>query len=472
LLNDTSLKWKCTDKPIEHISAFPANEASAPNFIWSSSQLCVYETAKIVVVCSGRLWNRAQLLSRFSSESSRASSDAQNIADLYLRKGIRILKQLDGVSVTILDITKKTAMLFRDWIGVSTFYYSTHEGVLRVASSRKLFRHLFPSTAGGVIELHAGFLLKFSAKAGSVRVLRLQEVSKRRSRHSFATATSKVRRLVAEAVRARILPGRSAVLLSGGVDSTILAYLLKAQGVRYEAFTFSLSEPLFPVEDGDFDLFAARKAANWLQVPLHEVLVTADILVKSIETAIYVAESRRSTLIDEMCGMLLTAQSISTKGISQVYSGESADMMFGSPWFILRFIHKRGLANFAREMIELSVPTAVSTLQRIYWHAGKIELVFPYMHKPLVNYALSLPVEYRIDKARFMKVVLRQAFEGEIPDEFLYRRKGITRETTHVRYALENALGRSPYRYYTKFRELFGSRMSDQRKSLAIESLS
>ena len=77
----------------------------------------------------------------------------------------------------------------------------------------------------------------------------------RSPRVGLGIASRKVRSLVEEAGPKTDVFPRSAILLSGGPDSTILAYLLKKHGFSFEAYTVSLEVPQFPTDDSAFMKF-------------------------------------------------------------------------------------------------------------------------------------------------------------------------------------------------------------------------
>jgi len=141
--------------------------------------------------------------------------------------------------------------------------------------------------------------------------------------------------------------------------------------------------------------------------------------------------------------------------VNVAYSGEGADSIFGSFLNILRFIPKRGLSSYLHSSVERSLPESLSTIQRVFHECGNVETVFPYMYLPLVSYSLGLPIDHRVDKLRVMKIAFRRAFAGLIPEEFLWRTKGITRDTTHLRHVLERKFGTSRYRYREIHSKLF-----------------
>jgi asparagine synthase (glutamine-hydrolysing) len=234
-----------------------------------------------------------------------------------------------------------------------------------------------------------------------------------------------------------------------------LGYVLKEAGAKIEAYTVSLESPQFPVKASDFDLFAARRAAQWLGVSLHEVRLAPDDVISSVPEAVWKSETARTTLVDEMCGMIYLARQLRENGVNVAYSGEGADSIFGSFLHILRFIPKRDLPYYLHSTLQRSLPESLSVIQRVFHEGGNVEIVFPYLYLPLVSYSLGLPIDYRVDKSRIMKIAFRRAFANVVPEEFLWRTKAITRDSTHLRHVLERKFGTSRDRYKEIHKKLF-----------------
>ena len=406
----------------------------------------VYKSDPLKVAVLGRLWNRAAFLPKLTAKNMH---DAEIVAHAYQTKGWRVFAQTEGVTILLLDCTRRSLYLFRDWAGYNTFYYADNSNHFAAANLKKLMGRAKSEPK----ELGAGWCLKFTPERG-VKLKQFRAIPVRKSAASFATACKKVRALMDEAIEQRRVSGKSGLLLSGGVDSTILAYLLKTHNVPFEAYTVSLRKPMLPVKGDGFDLYAARRAAQALNIPLNEVLLNEDRLPAEIEDAIFDSETSRITLVDEMWGMQFLARRLAREKLAVAYSGEGADAIFGGFLFFLRFVNPKDLPSHSRRAVE-KLPVGLSVAQKVFHAAAGIDVIFPYCYMPLVTYALSLPIDYRIDKARLMKTVLRTAFQGEIPNEFLYREKGITRDTTHMRYALEKYFGTSRYRYISLYKKLF-----------------
>ena len=74
-------------------------------------------------------------------------------------------------------------------------------------------------------------------------------------------------------------------ILSGGVDSTIITYLLKQRIPNLQAFVVSMGDT-----GKKDDLYYARMASKEIGVPLHEIIIDKDWVEQNLCKAIYAIE--------------------------------------------------------------------------------------------------------------------------------------------------------------------------------------
>ena len=125
------------------------------------------------------------------------------------------------------------------------------------------------------------------------------------------------------------------VLLSGGLDSSIIAAITKKySNKRIE--TNDSSEAWWPQLhsfsvglQGSPDLKAAKKVSQHIDSVHHEVIFTIQEGLDAIEDVIYSLETYDVTTVRAATPMYLMARVIKSMGIKMVLSGEGADEIFG-----------------------------------------------------------------------------------------------------------------------------------------------
>jgi asparagine synthetase B (glutamine-hydrolysing) len=139
-------------------------------------------------------------------------------------------------------------------------------------------------------------------------------------------------------------------------------------------------------------------------------------------------------------------------GFRAVCVGEAADDLFGGFKFALRFYRGAALRKYYQRQLEIDLPDELAILQNLFRPWG-ISVVDPFWTRELLEVGYNLPLRYRLDARRLMKMVLRHAFAEALPAQIVERPKCVTRDATQIRDVLEQAFGRSRERYrpYLRF---------------------
>jgi asparagine synthetase B (glutamine-hydrolysing) len=196
---------------------------------------------------------------------------------------------------------------------------------------------------------------------------------------------------------------------------------------------------------------AAAHVAGLLGIEHHVIELSSQRLRRNVPLAIYLAETSRGTIVDELAAHIEVARFFSAAGVPRVITGEGADDLFGAFPFALRYYRGRELTRFLRRELLEGAPDELAQLQDAYTPWG-IALVHPYWTDDLRRIGYGLPLERRIDRSRLMKRVLRDAFADLLDPRVILRPKGVPRDRTQIRDVLEAEFGASPQRYKSAMR--------------------
>jgi len=357
---------------------------------------------------------------------------------------------IDSESICSLqwDVSRSTVRQARGWSGEFPARFS--EAPLLFASHAKLVAlatratcQLRPLSAGATIEadLAAGTRLRFT-----------DPVRPAVTRLSYGETLCEVRRLVMSSV-ARLVADGTVVMLSGGVDSSIVVAAAVAQGIKPRVFTYALRHPPRPEHDISSDRRAAARVAHRLGLDHNVLELETCRLCRNIPLATYLAETSRGTIVDELAAHIEIARFFSAAGVRYLVTGEGADDLFGAFPFALRFYRGRELTNFLRSELLEGTPNELAQLQDVYTPWG-ITLAHPYWTSELRRIGFGLPLRRRIDRGRLMKRVLRDAFADLLDAEAIARPKGVPRDCAQIRQVLEAEFGTSPHRYRSILRTM------------------
>jgi asparagine synthetase B (glutamine-hydrolysing) len=270
-----------------------------------------------------------------------------------------------------------------------------------------------------------------------------------------------VRRLILGSVAS--CPDNAALLLSGGIDSSVIAAAAHTSGKRVCAFTFRLSKLVRPQSQTESDLLCARKVASHLGIHLSEILIPASQLIGNLPMAVYLAETPRGTIVDDCTALIDVARFIAAGGFTQVWMGEAADDLFGGFKFALRYYRGAQLRAYYRRQLSFDLPNELAVIQNVFAPFG-ISVLHPMWTLKLLRLGYNLPLGFRLDRRRLMKQVLRDAFASDLPWEITNRTKCITRDSTQIRFPLAEEFGIQRDRYRAVFRTMMGERTQWPRK--------
>jgi asparagine synthase (glutamine-hydrolysing) len=305
------------------------------------------------------------------------------------------------------DSARSRFLAARDPIGIKPFYYS-----------REGLRWYFASEAKALLE--AG------VEPQEVRVLPpgyqlTAEGPKQyyfRASHRSFPNPDLVRQLLDHAVRKRMTVADVEVgtFLSGGIDSSIVTALASRYNPNVQAFTVGM--------EGTPDVVAAKKVAEFLGVRHHLRTFTLDEMLEALHEAIWHLESYNPSMVTGAVVTLMGARLAKDKGIKVVLCGEGSDEIFAG-YKTLRHMAWPELEEATWTLINNLHKTELQRLDRMSM-AVSLEARVPFMDRDLVEYALNLPAESKLREdngRRVEKWILREAFDGMLPHEILWREK-------------------------------------------------
>ena len=202
-------------------------------------------------------------------------------------------------------------------------------------------------------------------------------------------------------------------LLSGGLDSSLIASIASRKLGKIRTFSIGL--------EGSPDLEAARKVANYLGTEHTEVKFTVTEGLAHINDVIHSLESYDTTTVRASTPMWLLCKYIKQHTTCRyIFSGEGSDEILGG---YLYFHNAPNVDEFACEnMRRLRLIHQFDGL-RADRCAGAhgLDLIVPFLDKNFIDFCMTINQNEKIDPIE--KRILREAFEGYLPDEILWRQK-------------------------------------------------
>ncbi|CAK0756532.1 asparagine synthase (glutamine-hydrolysing) [Gammaproteobacteria bacterium] len=459
-----------------------------------------------------------------------SQGDTEVILKAYHCWGETCVERFHGMfAFALWDMNVRCLFLARDRMGIKPLYWTPRKAYLRFASSAQALlvaggvdtaidpvalHHLFtlhavvpaPRTIlAGVRKLAPAHTLTVAAD-GSVRERRYWSLNAQRpiELRSEQEWTAAIHAALREAVKRRLTVADVpvGVLLSGGLDSSLLVGLLAEAGVEHLR-TFSIGFEDTPEERGSEFEYSDPVAARF-QTRHHRITIpNAEVLDRLPEAVAQMAEPMFG---QDAVAFYLLAERVSQE-VKVVQSGQGADEVFGGyfwypqmaaatgtalerfrthyfdrdhaeyletvtdtfhgPDYTAEYLTPRlaesGADSFIDQVLRLDVTTLIvdDPIKRVdnMTMAWGVEARVPFLDQHLVELAARLPPELKLGS--FGKHVLKNIARGLLPDAVIDRPKGyfpvpalkyvrgpflnFMREVLHSRACRERGLYRRDY---------------------------
>ena len=371
------------------------------------------KTGRVLCV-NGEIYNHIELREKLKKEHDwQTKSDCEIILYLYDEYGPKCVEMLSGIFAFILyDKLDRSYLIVRDHMGICPLYRGwDEEGIEHISSEMKALDPFCPR-----IEEFSPGSYYYSTDQ---KITRWYSPTWATTIPTEKVSLEKLRNALEQAVQQQLMADVPyGVLISGGLDSSVIAAIacrMKEGKDPLHSFAVGLKESP--------DLKYARKVAEFLGTKHHEILFTLQEGIDALKDVIYHLETFDVTTIRASTPMYLMARKIKAMGIKMVLSGEGSDEIFGG----YLYFH---MAPNATELHEESVRKLFMLSKYDCLRANKataawgLEVRVPYLDKEFMEYAMSIDPQDKMCPGTMMeKTILRQAFQGYIPDEILWRQK-------------------------------------------------
>ena len=365
---------------------------------------------KRAVTLDGRVYN----------PEKGSMSDAEAVLHLYDKYGVGFAKKLDGDFACAISDGGEM-ILARDWAGIKPLYYGHSDGRLCFASEAKALVGI----ADDVKEFPNGYV--YSPELGFQRFK--SEAVETPEFENYEQGKRIVRELLMEAVEKRMKDNAvGGVLLSGGLDSSLIAYMAHEIKPDIECFTVSM--------EGGQDLPLAKDVTKCLGIK-HHILMFGEKEIKEIlPLAIHHQEMYEESCVHGAIANFLAGRFVSPH-TKCVLTGEGADEFFaGYDGQFRQGSNPEEVASIVDRLINVAHNTALQRLDRLN-AANSYESRTPFLDSKVMDFSMKIPIKHKIHgEEQTGKWIVRQAFEGCLPDHIIYQTKRFFAQGSGVAYIM------------------------------------
>ena len=470
---------------------FCHNRLSIIDLTEDANQPMYNETGDLVFVFNGEIYNYKEIRDDLAKKGHtfRSHTDSEVIIHAYEEFGEECVKKFRGMfAFAIYDEKEKKVFLARDRIGIKPLYYIDNARVFAFCSEAKGFLELSRDDfSADLSETSLKYLLAFSFisdnqatifknvyklppahtlvyRNGQIKIKRYWEINTEVDENqSFEDARDEVEKLLIESVKLKLQADVPVgILLSGGLDSSLIAALAKKVSVT-DVHTFTVGYE-HPWDERPFaEKVAKHIGSNHMALEVNPLEVT-----NRVEEIIPTFDDL-STLDAGVFSNYLIAEKIQqSSDVKVLLVGEGADEIFGGySWYgvsqfpfrllpqnVRTFIHYYAISrcfsysgfslmkDFYKTSEVKDIFNKVANFETNYQlpnnylmkmdkatMAHSLEARVPFLDNTLVEKAFSLPARYKLKGGWFNinkaneKYILREIAKKYLPQEIAIRKK-------------------------------------------------
>ncbi|MFW6181804.1 MAG: asparagine synthase B [Spirochaetota bacterium] len=362
------------------------------------------------LVCNGEIYNYAVLKRRLDGYPFQTQSDSEVVLPLYGRRGGEAAGELDGM-FSLLIAEGSGCFAARDPVGIKPLYYGTAGGgrdkTLLFASELKALVGM----AERIREFPGGHW--FHSGRGLRPYYRVPDPEEFLCDRE--AAARRVRAVLEDSVRKRLMSDVPVgVFLSGGLDSSIVAALMKRHVPELHSFAVGM--------EGAPDLEAARVVAAHLGTVHHEHTYTGEDVLGALPEVIYHLESWDPALIRSAVPCYFVSR-LARERVKVVLSGEGSDELFCGYSYLADYDDPRALQQESRRILNGLHNINLQRVDRMTMAHG-LEGRVPFLDTRFIETVLEIDPRLKARSAfGIEKGILRKACEDLLPRDIVWRDK-------------------------------------------------
>jgi len=395
----------------------------------------------LFLVGNGEIYNHEELRQTLSPAKFLTRSDNEVALHLFDQRGPDAFTELHGMYAFVIAGNDGRFVAARDPVGIKPLYWARRDGQVRFASEMRTFDEdwrphveLFPP--GHYWTPDGGMVPFATAVTHDTRVLERFDGPSEPGAPVPDAILTRVREQLIRTVEGQMMGDVPVgVFLSGGLDSSLVAAIAarwcERHGQRLKTFAVGLADAP--------DLLAARAVAEHLGTDHHERIYTAGEAIRVLPEVIGVLESYDPSLVRSAVANYLLAE-FTAKHVKVVLTGEGADEIFAGYHYLREFDTEKLLHAELVRIIEGLHSINLQRGDRVTMAYG-LEARVPFLERDMIALGLAMPAGWKLaGEGQPEKRLLRQAFEGWLPDDLLWRKKAQFGDGSGAATALQDTM--------------------------------
>jgi asparagine synthase (glutamine-hydrolysing) len=441
---DTSAVWAVIDSnPIKLSRGSGRRQVLAqlplPWGVRSSEQPYLDVSDGTMLMYEGGLYNSEELCAKLRMRHGLYRNSELVACLLKERQGTlaarmkSIIEILDGNYVLVAKESEET-IIARDPLGTKPVYFAYDDDILAFASTK---RPLWQIGMGNVVPLRAG-TMAIADETGVKIDKAFPLVSGESEISDLSVAVECYHEALASSVEKRLADvDEVGVLLSGGVDSCMLAKMLADLGTEKGIDVVAYTVGIHGAEDVDNARTFAREIGVDCRVKELDISGIEGYIPKVIEAV----EERDLVQVEAGVGIYAAMEMAGQDGIEVVFSGQGPDELWGGYEWYPKVLEKEGYSGLCQRMSDDLNRADIETLDREnkIAMAHGMEMRFPYVDAVVVDLAVNVAPQLKVDSPDSVGKIVHRDLARKIglPEDYACRPKNAAQHGTGVHDVLK-----------------------------------
>ena len=341
-----------------------------------------------------------------------------------------LMKEADGVYSFFL-LNNAWIAVGRDPMGIQPLYYGENSKLAAFATNRKVLWKIGIENISSFPPGNISFLNKSGFKFKVVKTLTFSKPVS----ITIDQATDQLKTILYESVRRRVKDLKKvAVAFSGGLDSSLIAFIAREMGVNVSLLHVSL--------ENEIETEVAIQAAEALNLPLHVDLYKDSDVEKILPKVVRLIEESDPVKTAIGVPFFWVSEKTAEAGYKILLAGQGADELFGGYQRYVAQYCQEGNESTQKMMFRDVTNIHKSNLERDMkiTSFNDVELRLPFGSYDLAEFALSLPLEYKIEPKpdTLRKLILRKlAVDLGLPSFIVEKPKKAVQYGTGINNAIK-----------------------------------
>ncbi len=398
------------------------------------------QSANITLVANAEIYNYDSLIKEFELTNIKTDSDCEIILKLIEKFYENDLKSAVLKTIELLDgdyafsvTDNKDYMVIRDKVGVKPLYYAKDEGKFAFASESKALKQI------NLTDIQS--LNPRKAIINDEIITIREEYLRYESDDDYQKLKDELKQAIMQATIKRIKGlDRVSLLFSAGVDSTLIAVLLKEFGIDTTLYTVGT--------ENSQDLKFAKKVACDISLPLKTRIIDKEIIEENFVKTLNIIEDNNLMKIGVGMTIYLTSQLAKEDNHKVILSGQGADELFAG------YNRYRKKYNTPSDLID-ELTHDLNNMYHVNLErddkatmANSVELRVPFLDKQVIETATKIPIKYLLhsEEDSIRKHLLRDvAYELGVPNYIAYRPKKAAQYGTGIDKVIKKKIIKQDY---------------------------